>query len=81
MPSNNIYDKCNQAHTVLSRLEQRLVPGAPVQIERDRIGRYTTTLGERTCTAVSIADALAQLLRPVGHPESLAQWQTAGVRK
>lgn len=49
-------------------LEQRLVPGRPLQIEKDSIGRYTVTLGARSCRGVSIIDALAQLTQALSAP-------------
>jgi hypothetical protein len=58
----------NQARAILSILEQRLIPGRPLSIEKDSIGRYTATMGSRTHRGVSITDALAQLTQAVAAP-------------
>jgi hypothetical protein len=57
-----------QARTIISVLEQRLIPGRPLQIEKDTIGRYIVTVGARTCRGVSITDALAQLCQALAAP-------------
>jgi hypothetical protein len=58
----------NQARAILSILEQRLIPGRPLSIEKDSIGRYTVTMGAHTHRGVSITDALAQLTQAVAAP-------------
>jgi len=58
----------DQARTILSILEQRLIPGRPLHIEKDSIGRYTVAMAAHTHRGVSITDALAQLCQAMTAP-------------
>jgi hypothetical protein len=58
----------NQARAILSILEQRLIPGRPLHIEKDSIGRYRVEMGAHTHRGVSITDALAQLCQAMTAP-------------
>ena len=68
IPKPISYGQLDQAHAILSILEQRLIPGRPLQIEKDSIGRYTVTIGSHTHRGVSITDALAQLTQAMAAP-------------
>jgi hypothetical protein len=68
LPKPLSYGQSDQAHAILSILEQRLIPGRPLSIEKDSIGRYTVKLGAHMHLGVSITDALAQLCQAVAAP-------------
>ena len=57
-----------QANAILAILEQLLIPGRPLSLEKDSIGRYTVTMGAHTHRGVSITDALAQLTQSIAAP-------------